>query len=186
MRANGVIGSDYVYFTEKVGSVRKEVGFHGYIAIIVGSSNAAEFQVFVKVELIQCGFIPVEEISFKNIALGKNLVVTRASNKGGVRVRLGIDLGNLSNNLVLKSSIDFICCHLAADISGESKIEKRNKDAQYDYNNFAFTSSELIHSLVYDTSNPQGFVFIVGDLNYRINLDAKSVYSIHCSIIHSV
>ena len=35
MRANGVIGSDYVYYTEKVGSTRKEVGFHGYIAMIV-------------------------------------------------------------------------------------------------------------------------------------------------------
>ena len=35
MRANGVIGSDYVWFEEKVGSTRKEVGFHGYIAMIV-------------------------------------------------------------------------------------------------------------------------------------------------------
>lgn len=35
MRASGVIGSDYVYYVEKVGSVRKEVGFHGYIAMIV-------------------------------------------------------------------------------------------------------------------------------------------------------
>lgn len=35
MRANGVIGSDYVYYTEKVGSVRKEVGFHGFIAMTV-------------------------------------------------------------------------------------------------------------------------------------------------------
>lgn len=36
MRASGVIGSDFVYFTEKVGSVRKEVGFHGFIAMVVG------------------------------------------------------------------------------------------------------------------------------------------------------
>lgn len=35
MRANGVIGNDYTYYVEKVGSVRKEVGFHGYIAVIV-------------------------------------------------------------------------------------------------------------------------------------------------------
>ena len=83
----------------------------------------------MKIDLIQCGFIPYEGISNKNIALGKNLVVTRASNKGGVRVRIPIDLSCLNSNLTLKSSIDFICCHLAADISGESKIEKRNKDA---------------------------------------------------------
>ena len=35
--------------------------------------------------------------------------------------------------------------------------------------------SELIQSLVYDVETPQGFVFIVGDLNYRINMDAQSV-----------
>lgn len=28
-------GSDYVSITEKVGSTRREVGFHGYIALIV-------------------------------------------------------------------------------------------------------------------------------------------------------
>lgn len=35
MRANGSIGSDYTWVEEKVGSTRKEVGFHGYIAVIV-------------------------------------------------------------------------------------------------------------------------------------------------------
>lgn len=35
MRASGVIGSDYHSVQEKVGSTRKEVGFHGYIAVIV-------------------------------------------------------------------------------------------------------------------------------------------------------
>ena len=35
MRASGVIGSDFYSVEEKVGSTRKEVGFHGYIAVIV-------------------------------------------------------------------------------------------------------------------------------------------------------
>ena len=35
MRANGVIGNEYISFIEKVGSVRKEVGFHGFVAMIV-------------------------------------------------------------------------------------------------------------------------------------------------------
>ena len=35
MRATGEIGSDFVCYTEKIGSTRKEVGFHGYIVIMV-------------------------------------------------------------------------------------------------------------------------------------------------------
>ena len=128
MRANGVIGSDYVYFTEKVGSTRKEVGFHGFIAMIVSLWVFVD-KVFVKIELLQCGFIPAQEIAMKNIALGKNLVITRASNKGGVRVRLPLRLSLLNPNLLLNTSVDFICCHLAADISGQSKLDKRNRDA---------------------------------------------------------
>ena len=37
MRACGVIGSDFMYYTEKIGSIRKEVGFHGFIAMVVGT-----------------------------------------------------------------------------------------------------------------------------------------------------
>ena len=42
---------------------------------------------FVRIDLIQSGLVPINKIVTKNVALGKNLVVTRASNKGGVRVR---------------------------------------------------------------------------------------------------
>lgn len=35
--------------------------------------------------------------------------------------------------------------------------------------------SELIQSLVCDVNQHQGFVFIVGDLNYRIDMDAQTV-----------
>ena len=83
----------------------------------------------MKIELIQCGFIPIQQIVTKNIALGKNLMVTRADNKGGVRVRIPFNLAILNPNLPVVSSVDFICCHLAADQNGESKLEKRNKDA---------------------------------------------------------
>ena len=121
MRCNGVIGSDYVYYTEKVGSTRKEVGFHGYIAVIV----------FIRIELIQCGLIPVNEIVTKNVALGKNLVVTRASNKGGVRVRCPLDLRVFNMKNAIQTQVDFICCHLASDQKGVSKIAKRNKNAVY-------------------------------------------------------
>lgn len=119
MRCNGIIGSDYVFYEEKVGSTRKEVGFHGYIAVIV----------FIRIELIQCGLVPVNEIVTKNVALGKNLVVTRASNKGGVRVRCPLDLRVFNMPGAIQTQVDFICCHLASDQKGVSKIQKRNKNA---------------------------------------------------------
>ena len=122
MRACGVIGSDFMYYTEKIGSVRKEVGFHGFIAMVVGM-----LFYLIRIDLIQCGLIPTASLSTKTIALGKNLVVTRASNKGGVRVRCPLDLDVLG--LGERTSIDFLCCHLAADQQGESQLEKRNQNA---------------------------------------------------------
>ena len=119
MRCNGVIGSDYVYYTEKVGSTHKEVGFHGYIAVTV----------FIRIDLIQAGLVPVSKIVTKNVALGKNLVVTRASNKGGVRVRCPLELGALGIQPAMSTQVDFICCHLASDQKGVTKIAKRNKNA---------------------------------------------------------
>ncbi len=94
-----------------------------------GSRNVvlSSFKVFIRIDLIQCGLIPTASLSTKTIALGKNLVVTRASNKGGVRVRCPLDLDVLG--LGERTSIDFLCCHLAADQQGESQLEKRNQNA---------------------------------------------------------
>lgn len=82
---------------------------------------------FIRIDLIQCGLIPTAYISTKTIALGKNLVVTRASNKGGVRIRfpLALDLLGLGE----MTHLDFLCCHLTADQQGESKLDKRNQNA---------------------------------------------------------
>ena len=78
-------------------------------------------------DLVQCGLIPTKGIELKHVALGKNLVVTRAGNKGGVRVRCPLNLESVG--LDGSSQIDFICCHLASDANGESKLDKRNKNA---------------------------------------------------------
>lgn len=129
MRASGVIGSDFHAVQEKVGSTRKEVGFHGYIAVIVASVSPFHAQLFIRIDLIQSGLVPMAEIATKNVALGKNLVVTRASNKGGVRVRCPLDLTAWEGVPDLHTQVDFICCHLASDQHGESKLAKRNKNA---------------------------------------------------------
>ena len=61
----------------------------------------------------------------KNVALGKNLVVTRASNKGGVRVRLPLNFAAIGMEGATRSQLDFICCHLASDQqAGEAQQER--------------------------------------------------------------
>ena len=47
----------------------------------------------------------------------------------------------------------------------------------------SYNCSELIQSLVCDVNQHQGFVFIVGDLNYRIDMDAQTVYLEYSFII---
>ena len=84
---------------------------------------------FVRIDLIQSGLVPINKIVTKNVALGKNLVVTRASNKGGVRVRCPLNFAAIVMEGVRASNIDFIFCHLASDQHGQSKLEKRNKNA---------------------------------------------------------
>lgn len=92
-------------------------------------NHSSRSQVFIRIDLIQCGLVPVAKILTKNVALGKNLVVTRASNKGGVRVRCPLELGALGLEPAMSTQIDFICCHLASDQKGKTKIAKRNKNA---------------------------------------------------------
>lgn len=55
----------------KVGNIRKELGYHGYVAIFL----------FVRNTFMQSNFIRYEEMKCSEVSLGINLVVTRASNK---------------------------------------------------------------------------------------------------------
>ena len=116
-------------FSEKIGSTRKEVGFHGYIAILVGLHNHPYLQVFVRIELIQCGLIPFSSIRTSTVALGKNLLITRVSNKGAVSFHLDLHVNALCPSLSSPLPLRFICCHLAADTNSESKLDRRNHDA---------------------------------------------------------
>lgn len=110
----------------------------------------------------------------KNVALGKNLVVTRASNKGGVRVRLPLNFAAIGMEGATRSQLDFICCHLASDQHGQSKLEKRNKNAVCVCGEDV-TRSELVQSLVLDGDDNRGFVFAMGDMNYRIDMPPEEV-----------
>ena len=63
----------------------------------------------------------------RQVALGKNLVVTRASNKGGVCLTIPVNLSSFDFKEVV--NITFVSCHLASDKAGVSKVDKRNKNA---------------------------------------------------------
>ena len=121
----------------------------------------------------------MQGISTKNVALGKNLVVTRASNKGGVRVRCPIDLSGWHDSLQLRTHVDFICCHLASDQHGESKLAKRNKNAVLGLW-YIVIYRELVQSLVLDDSDTKGYVFAMGDMNYRIDMPPEEDFFVFC------
>lgn len=86
---------------------------------------------FVRIELIQSGLIPFSSIHTHSIALGKNLLVTRVGNKGGVSCHLDLNPAVFCPSLPSPLPLHFVCCHLAADTNGESKLDRRNRDAKY-------------------------------------------------------
>ena len=152
---------------------------------------------FVRTDLIRLNLIPQEGIVSKNVALGKNLVVTRASNKvylsletvliwqGGVRIRIPLDFTAFDLPAEYNTKIDVICCHLAADSKGVSKLEKRSKNARY-VTILSTISSELIDALVIGKGNgaPTGHVITMGDMNYRIEMEPEDVFLLSPCRVH--
>ena len=84
---------------------------------------------FIRIDLIQCGVIPVSSIRTNSIALGKNLLVTRVSNKGGTSLHMALNTSVLSPDAPIETALSFVGCHLTADQNGESKLDRRNRDA---------------------------------------------------------
>lgn len=136
---------------------------------------------FVRIELIQSGLIPFSSIRTNSIALGKNLLVTRVGNKGGVSCHLDLNPAVFCPSLPSPLPLRFVCCHLAADTNGESKLDRRNRDAKYAHPPL-LSPSELVNAMVKDGS-AGGFAFVLGDLNYRIDMTPAAVGTrrgLHC------
>ena len=111
-------------YSHQIGSTHTEFGFHGYIAIIV----------FIHDVLLRSNLVSVADLvdqlkdkRNQQVALGKNLGVARASNKGGVSINMPLNLQKLG--YAENSCLTFISCHLTSDASGVSKVDKRNQDA---------------------------------------------------------
>lgn len=146
-----IIGSSYYYQEAMIGNVRKELGYHGYIALFV----------FIRMEFMMSGLIRSHEIRKTESALGMNLIITKASNKGGVCVSFPVHFDYVKAPGDSTCKFGFISCHLPSDSKGKSKWEKRDK-----------TANEMIRNLGIDLAHTR--LFLMGDMNYRVNLDHLS------------
>lgn len=116
-----IVGSDYYLQEAMIGNNHKELGYHGYIALFV----------FIRIPLLMCGLIRTGEIRHSEAALGMNLVVTRASNKGGACIQFPVHFDFLRLPGDPNTKFGFISTHLPSDSKGKSKWDKRDKTAKY-------------------------------------------------------
>jgi hypothetical protein len=114
------LGPAYLEVSHRLGSTSKAFGFHGYIAV----------SVFAHEWMVESGVCKVSKATRGAVALGRNLVVTRASNKGACGIALPIRLPGPNGHLTVASSLVFISCHLQNDVKGASRLSERNKNAK--------------------------------------------------------
>jgi hypothetical protein len=115
-----ILGPTYLQVHEKIGSSSKVLGFHGHIVIAI----------FVKEWLVSRGVCRLSRTGRGKVALGRNLYLTRAENKGGLAVALPIRLPDASGALNVSTSLVFASCHLTSDSKGKTRLIKRNRDAR--------------------------------------------------------
>ena len=113
------LGPEFQEVHHRVGSTIKRLGFHGHIAVAV----------YVKEWMVSSGFCKLSRAVRGAVALGKNLVITRAANKGAVAVALPIRLPDGTGALSVPSALIFVSCHLTSDASGKTKLKARNRNA---------------------------------------------------------
>lgn len=114
------IGPGYLEIHHRIGATMKGLGFHGHIVIAV----------FVRDWMVSRGVCKLSKAVRASVALGRNLYLTRAANKGAVAISLPIRLPDGQGNLSISSALVFVSCHLTSDSKGKNKIEKRNRDAR--------------------------------------------------------
>lgn len=113
------LGAEYTELHHRVGSTIKRLGFHGHVCVVV----------YVREWMVTSGMVRVSRAVRGAVALGKNLVITRAANKGAVAVALPIRLPDGTGALSVPSALVFVSCHLTSDASGKTKLKARNRNA---------------------------------------------------------
>lgn len=115
-----ILGPTFLEVHEKIGSSSKVLGFHGHIVIAI----------FVKEWLVSRGVCRLSRTGRGKVALGRNLYLTRAENKGGLAVALPIRLPDANGALNVSSALVFASCHLTSDSKGKTRLPKRNRDSR--------------------------------------------------------
>jgi len=105
-RIRHVVGTDFIEMHSHIGKIG--FGYHGYIALIV----------LVKQWLVMAGICDCSRVVRKSVAMGVNLVVTRATNKGAVLISLPLRLPQADGALGPVTLFHFVTCHLASDKGG--------------------------------------------------------------------
>lgn len=100
------VGTDYIEMHSHIGKIG--FGYHGYIALVV----------YVKQWLVMAGICDCARVVRKSVAMGVNLVVTRATNKGAVLISLPMRLPQKDGSLGPEVVFHFVTCHLASDKGG--------------------------------------------------------------------
>jgi len=113
------LGRNYITISHAIGNANTQLGYHGFISVLV----------CVHERLISAGVALPSVAQRREVRLGRNLVVTRAGNKGAVAVVLPLRLPDAYGMLTRLSSFTFVACHLASDSKGASKLASRNGDA---------------------------------------------------------
>jgi hypothetical protein len=100
----------YERYDAEIGATNKSLGYHGYIALTM----------LVKKKYVDDGSFVVSKNAVSQVKQGVNLMVTRASNKGGVGLPCRF----------FDQSLAFVTCHLASDQHGKTRLHKRIEDAR--------------------------------------------------------
>ena len=149
-----------------IGSERTEVGFHGFIAIVV----------FVRKSEVDSGnFEPTGRATGTKggqLATGKNVGGKKMANKGAV----GCSFRWCDTTLA------FANAHLASDGGdGTSKAEKRNDDA---FNILRYLKIDM-EDVELDWPLLHHQAFFLGDLNYRINMQPEEALQATVSAVRA-
>jgi hypothetical protein len=101
---------EYERYDAEIGATNKSLGYHGYIALTI----------LVKKRYVHDGSFVVTKNAVSQVKQGVNLMITRASNKGGVGLPCRF----------FDQSLAFVTCHLASDQHGKTRLHKRIEDAR--------------------------------------------------------
>ena len=143
------VDGDYVLSRRSLGSARKELGYHGFIAL------------FVLVERRHVTSMAWQEltVAHSTVRRGKKVLGIRAltaANKGAVGTACRFH----------GTTIAFVGAHLNSDKRGVSKLEKRIRDTRYvcegielGFDALGFGLEACVHHVI-----------LLGDLNFRVGL----------------